>query len=133
MHSNRHSDGVDLDWEYPVNNGAEYKNKDGTPKKDRDDEIDAYIELMRLIRAMKPDIILSVAVPGIPGDTLAFTEESVGHMDKCLDFWNVMSYDLVNRRSTVSGHHSGGAVIKETVRMYHEDKGIEPKKLYVVF
>lgn len=121
------SDGIDLDWEYPVNFGSAYR-ETGAVQPNKDYESDAYIELMRLIRAKLPEVVLSAAVPAISDDTIAFTKESVPKMDQCLDFWNLMSYDFINRRSLKSGHHQGGSVIKQTLALY-EDKGVSKNRM----
>lgn len=50
---------------------------------------------------------MSAAVPGRWQDMIAFTEETIPKISKSLDFWNIMTYDLVNRRDTEATHHSG--------------------------
>lgn len=113
-----------------MNYGADYK-KTGSVQQDKTYEKDAYVELMRLLRQKAPDIVLSAAVPAIEHDTVAFTQESVPQMDACLDFWNLMTYDYVNRRSGKSWHHQGGAVIEEVIKLYKE-KGVPDKKMFVI-
>ncbi|CAK7220619.1 hypothetical protein SBRCBS47491_004250 [Sporothrix bragantina] len=99
------ADGVDIDWEYPGGNGEDYKQ---VPNSERAWEIEAYPLLLAAIReALGPDKIISAAVPGKPGDMLAFTPDKVPDIMRSVDFLNVMTYDLMNRRDTVTTHHSG--------------------------
>lgn len=74
------------------------------------------------------DMIISAAVPAIERDLLAFTDKTAPEMDKCLDFWNLMTYDHVNRRSDMSGHHQGGKVIGQTIDLY-ASRGVDKKKM----
>lgn len=139
------SDGIDLDWEYPVNNGA-FHIVNGVKQNDKQYEADAYLDLMRLLRQKAdndvPDdakypkaagidmkkMSMSAAVPAIETDVLAFTDKTAPEMDKCLDFWNLMTYDHVNRRSHVSGHHSGGEIIRQTIEIY-AGRGVDKQKM----
>lgn len=126
------SDGIDLDWEYPVNNGAFYI-QNGVKQPNKPDEDDAYLDLMRLLRqkadaAGKNEFMLSAAVPAIETNVLGFTQKTAPEMDKCLDFWNLMTYDHVNRRSNMSGHHSGGEVMSNTIDIY-SGRGVDKQKM----
>jgi hypothetical protein len=51
--------------------------------------------------------LLTAAVPGLERDMLAFTATTLPYIYRSVDFLNVMTYDLVNRRDTVTNHHSG--------------------------
>ncbi|KIH90243.1 hypothetical protein SPBR_00507 [Sporothrix brasiliensis 5110] len=101
------ADGVDVDWEYPGGNGEDYRQ---VPNDEKAWEIGAYPLLLGAIRAaLGPDKLLTAAVPGKPDDMLAFTADTVPDILASVDFLNVMTYDLMNRRDTVVKHHSGVA------------------------
>lgn len=91
-------DGIDLDWEYPAIEGHP-----GHPytAEDRDN----FTALVRELRAaLGDDYLLSVAAGGFD----EFLEESVDWQQvmPLVNNINLMSYDLVNGFSTVTGHHS---------------------------
>jgi GH18 family chitinase len=86
-------------------NGEDYKR---TPNSAKEWEISAYPKLLSTIRhAIGPTKLLSAAVPGLPHDMLAFTSETLPVISASLDFFNVMTYDLMNRRDNVTRHHTG--------------------------
>ncbi|KAI0188163.1 glycoside hydrolase family 18 protein [Xylaria flabelliformis] len=110
------ADGVDIDWEYPGGNGEDYKQ---VPNEAKAWEITAYpLLLAEIRRALGPDKLMSAAVPGIPRDMLAFTVDTVPQIMKSLDFLNVMTYDLMNRRDNVTKHHTGVQLSLEAVDAY---------------
>ncbi|KAI8623190.1 glycoside hydrolase family 18 protein [Xylariaceae sp. FL1651] len=110
------ADGVDIDWEYPGGNGEDYKQ---VPNEKKAWEITAYPLLLAEIRkALGPDKLISAAVPGIPRDMLAFTADTVPKIMESLDFLNVMTYDLMNRRDNVTKHHTGVQLSLEAVNAY---------------
>ncbi|CEL08198.1 hypothetical protein ASPCAL11349 [Aspergillus calidoustus] len=99
------ADGVDIDWEYPGGNGEDYKRN---PNSAKEWEIEAYPKLLSSIRtAIGPNKLISAAVPGLPRDMLAFTSDTIPAISASLDFFNVMTYDLMNRRDNVTKHHTG--------------------------
>lgn len=51
--------------------------------------------------------MLSAAVPGLERDLIAFNRATVPRILESLDFLNVMTYDLLNRRDNVTKHHTG--------------------------
>ncbi|KAF2969660.1 hypothetical protein GQX73_g3940 [Xylaria multiplex] len=110
------ADGVDIDWEYPGGNGEDYKT---VPNEEKAWEIIAYpLLLAELRRALGPDKLMSAAVPGIPRDMLAFTAETVPQIMESLDFLNIMTYDLMNRRDNVTKHHTGVQLSLDSVNAY---------------
>jgi GH18 family chitinase len=112
------ADGVDIDWEYPGGNRDDYKL---IPNEERVWEIEAFVCLLREIReAIGRDKLLSVAVPGLERDLMAFTNSTVPRILEQVDWINVMTYDLMNRRDKVVKHHSGVDISKESIRLYME-------------
>jgi chitinase len=94
-----HTDGIDLDWEYPaLANVPEYSYK----PEDRDN-FTAVVRVLRKTLDRKAEI--SFAAGG-------FTDYLRTSIDwkavaPLVDYINVMSYDLVNGYSTETGHHTG--------------------------
>lgn len=112
------ADGVDIDWEYPGGNRDDYKL---IPNKKREWEIEAFVQLLADLRgAIGKQKILSIAVPGLERDLMAFTATTLPRIVKQVDFINVMTYDLLNRRDTVVKHHSGVAASSASIRTYME-------------
>jgi len=96
--------GIDVDWEYPGGNGDDYRRN---PNSNKVSEIETYPLLLGEIKkALGRDNELSIAVPGLERDMIAYTAEQVPEIDKVVDFVNIMSYDLMNRRDNVTTHHT---------------------------
>ncbi|KAI0506681.1 glycoside hydrolase family 18 protein [Xylaria bambusicola] len=124
------ADGVDIDWEYPGGNGEDYKQ---IPNSEKAWEITAYPLLLAAIRAaLGPDKLISAAVPGIPRDMLAFTSDTLPQIMQSLDFLNVMTYDLMNRRDTVTKHHTGVRASLASLNVYMSS-GAPPENLNLGF
>ncbi|PHH85293.1 hypothetical protein CDD83_631 [Cordyceps sp. RAO-2017] len=120
------ADGVDVDWEYPGGNRDDYKL---IPNRKRVWEIEAFVLLLQDLRAaLGPLKILSVAVPGLKRDQMAFSSSTLPRIVEQVDFLNVMSYDLMNRRDTVVVHHSGVSASRDALDCYVE-QGAPPRKL----
>ncbi|ODA77330.1 hypothetical protein RJ55_06958 [Drechmeria coniospora] len=120
------ADGVDIDWEYPGGNRDDYKI---IPNEKRRWEIEAFVQLLQDIRsAIGTDKLLSVAVPGLERDLMAYTPETVPRISQAVDFINVMAYDLMNRRDTVVKHHSGVADTRDALQRYVQG-GAPPRML----
>ncbi|KAF2128319.1 glycoside hydrolase family 18 protein [Dothidotthia symphoricarpi CBS 119687] len=112
------ADGVDVDWEYPGGNGEDYKTH---PNAEKTWQITAYPQLLAEIRAaIGPEKIISAAVPGLPRDMLAFTPSTIPSIMQSVDFLNVMTYDLMNRRDNVTKHHTGVQASREAITAYVE-------------
>ncbi|KAK3367471.1 glycoside hydrolase family 18 protein [Podospora didyma] len=110
------ADGIDIDWEYPGGNGEDYK---VVPNSKKAWEIEAYPLLLSELRAaLGPDKVISAAVPGLERDMLAFTRLTVPRIMRHLDFLNVMTYDLMNRRDNVTKHHTGVYLSLKAVDAY---------------
>ncbi|OXV10146.1 hypothetical protein Egran_02093 [Elaphomyces granulatus] len=123
-------EGCELDWEYPAGNGADYKQ---IPNSDKVSEIDTFPLLLKEIRkAIGDDKLLSVAVPGLKRDMIAYTAEKGPEIWPLVDFVNLMSYDLKDRRDTTTGHHTSIEGCLETVSNYLAI-GLEPEKMNLGF
>lgn len=93
-----HTDGIDLDWEYPTIEGYP---KHTYRKEDREN----FSELVKILRAkMGTGYEISFAAGGFK----KFLDESVDWkvVMPLVDRVNLMSYDLVNGYSTTTGHHT---------------------------
>jgi len=124
------ADGVDVDWEYPGGNGEDYKQ---IPNSEKVWEVDAYVKLLAEIRdAIGPSKLISAAVPGLSRDMIAFTKDTVPEINKFVDFFNIMTYDMMNRRDNVTKHHTGVRLSVEAVDAYL-DRGILPTKANLGF
>lgn len=78
------------------------------------------------------DAVLSIAVPGKPGDMLAFTKHTVPRINEAVDFVNVMTYDLINRRNTATTYHTGIVGSREGIQAYL-DRGFQGERLNLGF
>ncbi|KAH8705872.1 putative class V chitinase [Talaromyces proteolyticus] len=109
-------DGVDIDWEYPGGDGADYKT---TPNSQRTGEIDTFPILLKAIRdAIGADKVLSIAVPGLARDMIAYTADKGPSIFEPVDMVNIMTYDLMNRRDNVTKHHTSIQGSLEAVNNY---------------
>ncbi|KAF4337958.1 extracellular chitinase [Fusarium beomiforme] len=120
------ADGIDIDWEYPGGNRDDYKQ---IPNSEREWEIESFVSLLQELRsALGPDKLLSAAVPGKEVDLMAFTPTTVPKIMKEVDFLNVMTYDLMNRRDTITKHHSGVSDSQDSIQRYIHH-GASPSQL----
>ena len=124
-------DGIDLDWEFPVGNGPNYKEPG---QENNPNERFWFVDLVYKLRVgLGKDKLLTSALPGKEVDlSLAFDDETVPALEKAIDFYNLMTYDLMNRRDDVSAHHSGGAGMLKTVKAY-KDRGMKGEMMNVGF
>ncbi|RDA85494.1 putative chitinase [Ophiocordyceps camponoti-leonardi (nom. inval.)] len=123
--NNQGYDCVDIDWEYPGGNGEDYKR---VPNDRKTGEIAAYPQLMCDIKAAIGEKELSAAIPGKEGDMIAFTREHMAMLNNCTDFFNVMTYDLMNRRDKTTNHHSSVKGTTQTIDTYIQ-RGMDPSKM----
>ncbi|KAF4992247.1 hypothetical protein FGRMN_7277 [Fusarium graminum] len=120
------ADGVDVDWEYPGGNRDDYKE---IPNSERQWEVEAFVSLLQELRAaLGPEKLLSAAVPGKEDDLIAFTSHTVPKIMKEVDFLNIMTYDLMNRRNSLTTHHSGVQNSEDAMQRYI-DLGASPQHL----
>ncbi|KAI1422235.1 glycoside hydrolase family 18 protein [Xylaria sp. FL1777] len=118
-------DCIDVDWEYPGGNGDDYKIN---PNSGKVDEIDNYPLLLKAIKDAIGDKELSIAVPGLERDFIAFTAEKVPAINDAVDVVNLLTYDLMNRRDNTTQHHSSVQGSLNTVEKYIE-LGMDPAKM----
>ncbi|KAK4193241.1 chitinase 1 [Podospora australis] len=122
-------DCVDIDWEYPGGNGADYKTN---PNSNKTSEIETYPLLLAEIKKAIKCKELSIAVPGLQRDMMGYTKETVQQINKAVDFVNVMTYDLMNRRDSVTTHHTSVAGSLTSIKTYLA-LGFPAKKLNLGF
>ncbi|KAH6652112.1 glycoside hydrolase superfamily [Truncatella angustata] len=96
-------DFLDVDWEYPGGNGDDYKK---VPNANKTDEIVTFPLLLQEIGTAIGNRTLSIAVPGLKRDMIAYTREQSTKIWNAVDFVNIMAYDLINRRDNVTKHHT---------------------------
>ncbi len=92
------TDGIDLDWEYPVIEGF-------TGHSFKQDDKQNFTALIRELRkALGPDYQISFAAGGFR----RYLEEAIewDQVMPLVDRVNIMSYDLVGGYATVTGHHT---------------------------
>lgn len=63
---------------------------------------------------------------------MAFTKTKIPAISASLDFFNVMTYDLMNRRDNVTKHHTGIGASLTAIEAY-EERGIPPEKMNLGF
>ncbi|KAK5658891.1 hypothetical protein OQA88_1705 [Cercophora sp. LCS_1] len=122
-------DCVDVDWEFPGGNGQDYRQN---PNSNKTSEIEAYPLLLSEIRKALGSIELSIAVPALERDMIAYTAEHVPKINDAVDFVNVMTYDLMNRRDNVTTHHTSVAGSLAAIERYIS-LGFPPRKLNLGF
>lgn len=123
-------DGVDVDWEYPGGNGDDYKINTNDKKVS---EIETFPLFLEELRCALGDKLLSAAVPGKNVDMIAYTPEKAPLIWASLDFVNIMTYDLFNRRDTVAAHHTSVVESLEVISYYLDILALPPAKANLGF
>ncbi|TGO75647.1 hypothetical protein BELL_0201g00180 [Botrytis elliptica] len=115
-----------------IGNGDDYK-QPGTTNSAKTWEVDAFSNLVSELRsAIGPEKILSAAVPGLHRDMMAFGPDNLRKLVPHIDFFNIMTYDLMNRRDNVTVHHAGIEGSLEAVDRYIKN-GVPPHKAILGF
>ncbi|OTB20695.1 carbohydrate-binding module family 18 protein [Daldinia sp. EC12] len=122
-------DFVDIDWEYPGGNGADYKQ---TPNSNKTTEITTFPLFLQQIKNAIAPKHLSIAVPSKKQDLIAYTSEQAPAIFAAVDMVNLMSYDMMNRRDNTTSHHTSVKGAINAVKMYL-DLGLPPSKLNLGF
>ena len=63
---------------------------------------------------------------------LAFTKDTIPAISRSLDFFNIMTYDLMNRRDDVTKHHTGIELSLDSINAY-EELGVSCEKMNLGF
>ncbi|KAI8962466.1 carbohydrate-binding module family 18 protein [Daldinia sp. FL1419] len=122
-------DFVDIDWEYPGGNGADYKQ---TPNPNKSDEITTFPLFLQSIKKAISPKQLSIAVPATQRDVIAFTGDQAPSIFAAVDMVNLMSYDMMNRRDNTTSHHTSVQGAMNATKVYL-DLGLPPSKLNLGF
>ncbi|KAK1541392.1 glycosyl hydrolase family 18 [Colletotrichum paranaense] len=124
-------DCVDVDWEYPGGNGADYIQK---PNSQKTSEINTFPLLLSAIKTQLKHhkMELSVTAPGLKRDMIAFTKHQTPKINAAVDHFTVMTYDLMNRRDNVTKHHTDIKGSLEAIDTYIA-LGVEPAKINLGF
>lgn len=106
----------DIDYEYVGGNGADYKT---VPNTEKVWEIDAFPLLLEATRkAIGQDKLLSIAVPGLERDMMAFTADTMPKIVPLVDWFGIMTYDFMNRRDNFTKHHSDLVGSRDSIQRY---------------
>lgn len=105
-------DGIDIDWEYPVNGGVE----PGQPA-DKTNFTAMMAEFRRQLDAVKPGLLLTAA---LPAEEEYYTNFELSKIVPYVDFLSVMAYDLHWNSEPLTAFHSA---------LFHDHKDKTDPKL----
>ncbi|KAI0480760.1 glycoside hydrolase superfamily [Xylariaceae sp. FL0804] len=128
-------DFVDVDWEYPGGNGADYKTSSTRQQAHEIGQFPLFLQAIKseLKKQQVGSQDLSVAVAGTAAGMLAFPNATTaGKVWDNVDFVNVMAYDFVNRRDNASAFHTDVATTAAIVNTYL-GLGLRPEKINLGF
>ncbi|KAI1082675.1 glycoside hydrolase family 18 protein [Whalleya microplaca] len=108
-------DFVDIDWEYPGGNGADYKQ---IPNANKTGEITTFPLLLHAIKHAIAPKLLTIAAPAMERDFIAYTPTQAPKIWSAVDFVNVMTYDMMYRRDNATLHHTSVKGSLEAVQRY---------------
>ena len=84
-------------------------------------QIHVYSELLAEVRAaIAPDKIVSAAISGPRRYMIAIEKHTAPSVCASVDFFNVMTDDLVNRRATIINHPAGFEISLDAINAYEE-------------
>jgi chitinase len=123
------SDGIDLDWEYPVIEGFPGHAYSGEDKNN----------FTSLVKELRKELGKKHEISFAAGGFTSFLEQSIDwkKVIPLVDRVNLMSYDLINGNSTVTGHHTAlfsTPFQKESADnaiTYLDSIGVPPNKLVI--
>lgn len=95
-------------------------------------DAEKYVQLLAEIKTALDGKELSISVPSRPLDRRLYTADVAQGIDSLVDWWNVMTYDYVNRRDTQTNFHSGGVVVADTLA-YYSGFGIKTSRMVIGF
>ena len=119
-------DFIDIDWEYPGGGGVNYKSD---TDKSKSEEIESFPKFLKQLREelRGKNKGLSIAVAGKPSDIEVYKSKA-NEIWNSVDFVNIMTYDLMNRRDKVTAHASSVKDTNATITEYLK-LGLPAKKI----
>ncbi|KAF4628858.1 hypothetical protein G7Y89_g9298 [Cudoniella acicularis] len=123
-------DGVDIDWEYPGGKGQGYRQIRNANKTS---ETGTFPLLLAAIKSAIGTKQLSIAVPGLERGMIAYTANQSQAIWQLVDFVNIMTYDLMNRRDNITKHHTSVEGSLATISHYLYVLSLPPQKANLGF